>query len=251
MPCHRRINGVGSPAGKLPRGSGAAPVKTGGGNRATGAIICLWSNNLPVARLPPILARAREWFSWVTLATALRRATSVNPNKLTTIERTSLIHSTEQFLWRLNKFGAQEGITKQHLPRTNLLHQNQQGNKSAKTNIICPEQTHHIKTSNPHLSIQNVRPAGSFPQVVENSMRGFHPCKFVCKNAKLWKSACKTAQKWLKIGQNLAQKQLKPARINRKLTGKLSKLLMNLVVIIYEVTGVRMQYSAKIQWYLI
>ena len=41
VPCHRRINCVGSPAGKLPRGSGVAPVKTGGGNRAAGAIIRL------------------------------------------------------------------------------------------------------------------------------------------------------------------------------------------------------------------
>ena len=39
--CLRRINCVGSPAGKLPRGSGAAPVKTGGGNRAAEAKIRL------------------------------------------------------------------------------------------------------------------------------------------------------------------------------------------------------------------
>ena len=31
------------PAGEPPRGSGAAPVKTGGGNRAAGAIIRLWA----------------------------------------------------------------------------------------------------------------------------------------------------------------------------------------------------------------
>ena len=52
-PCHRRINCVGSPAGEPPRGSGAAPVKTGGGNRAlehTRLYFVVKCNNLPVAR---------------------------------------------------------------------------------------------------------------------------------------------------------------------------------------------------------
>ena len=57
--------------------------------------------------------------------------------------------------------------------------------------------------------------------------------------------------KMAKIGQNLAQKQLKPAKISRKLTGKRPKLLANLIIIIYKITGVRMQYFAKIQWHLI
>ena len=78
-------------------------------------------------------------------------------------------------------------------------------------------------------------------------MRGLDPCKFVCKNAKLWKSACKTIQKWPKC----AKIWPKNNKNQLKLTGKRSKLLMNLVVIIYEVTGVRMQYFAKIQWHLI
>ena len=43
---------VESPAGKLPRGSGAAPVKTGGGNRALGVGTVAQTTNFTANKHP-------------------------------------------------------------------------------------------------------------------------------------------------------------------------------------------------------
>ena len=60
--CHRRINCVGSPADEPSRGSGAAPVKTGGGNRAAGAIICLWQGYRHSGMRMAFLGSTRHYF---------------------------------------------------------------------------------------------------------------------------------------------------------------------------------------------